>query len=299
MSLLVVGSVALDTVRTPHGRIEEGLGGSATYFSVAAGMFRPVRLVAVVGEDFPGRHVRFLVSRGVDVRGLERAAGRTFRWTGEYTGDMNQAETLRTELNVFASFRPKIPDAYRKSRDVFLANIDPDLQAEVLDQMVNPRLVGCDTMNYWIESKRSAVKKLLRRVHFLLVNEAEARQLAGEENLIKAARALLRMGPGAVVVKRGEYGALLFRECSMCWVPAYPLERVRDPTGAGDSFAGGFMGYLSRCRAVGEREMRKALAFGSVLASFCVEGFSLRRLGRVRPEELHARYRTFRELTRF
>lgn len=299
MSLLVVGSVALDTVRTPHGRIEEGLGGSATYFSVAAAMYRPVRLVAVVGEDFPARHVRFLESRGVDLRGLERAEGKTFRWAGEYKGDMNQADTLRTELNVFASFRPKIPAEYRKSRDVFLANIDPDLQAEVLDQMENPRLVGCDTMNYWIESKRSAVKKLLRRVHFLLVNEAEARQLAGEGNLMKAARSLLRMGPSGVVVKRGEYGALLFREGSTFWVPAYPLECVRDPTGAGDSFAGGFMGYLSRCRSVGEREMRKALAFGSVLASFCVEGFSLRRLGRVRREELLARYRTFRELTRF
>lgn len=299
MSLLVVGSVALDTVRTPHGWIEEGLGGSATYFSVAAAMFRPIRLVAVVGGDFPGRYVRFLQSRGVNLRGLERAEGKTFRWTGEYKGDMNRADTLRTELNVFASFRPKIPEEYKKSRDVFLANIDPDLQAEVLDQMENPRLVGCDTMNYWIESKRSAVKKLLRRVHFLLVNEAEARQLAGEENLMKAARSLLRMGPSAVVVKRGEYGALLFREGSTCWVPAYPLECVRDPTGAGDSFAGGFMGYLSRCGAVGEREMRKALAFGSVLASFCVEGFSLRRLGRVKREELLARYRAFRELTRF
>lgn len=299
MSLLVVGSVALDSVRTPYGSIREGLGGSATYFSVAAGMFRPVRLVAVVGEDFPARHVRFLSSRGVDIRGLERTAGRTFRWAGEYRGDMNQAATLRTELNVFASFRPKIPGAYRKSRDVFLANIDPDLQIEVLDQMESPRLVGCDTMNYWIASKRTAVKKLLRRVHLLLVNEAEARQLAEEDNLIKAARSLLRLGPRAVVVKRGEYGALLFQEGRTCWVPAYPLERVRDPTGAGDSFAGGFMGYLSRCKEAGEREIRRALAFGSVLASFCVEDFSLRRLGQVGRKDLMGRYRSFRELTRF
>lgn len=299
MSLLVVGSVALDTVRTPYGSIQEGLGGSATYFSVAAAMFRPVRLVAVVGEDFPARHVRFLASRGVDVGGLERTAGKTFRWAGEYRGDMNQATTLRTELNVFATFRPRIPEGYRRSRDVFLANIDPDLQAEVLDQMESPRLVGCDTMNYWISSKRSALKKLLRRVHCLLLNEAEASQLAEENNLIKAARSLLRLGPKAVVVKRGEYGALLFREGRTCWVPAYPLGRVRDPTGAGDSFAGGFMGYLSRCRETGEREMRRALAFGSVLASFCVEGFSLRTLGRVGREEILDRYRAFRELTRF
>jgi sugar/nucleoside kinase (ribokinase family) len=299
MSLLVVGSVALDSVRTPRGEIREGLGGSATYFSVSAGLFTKVRLVAVVGRDFPRKHVRFLQSRGIDVQGLERASGKTFRWEGEYGKDLNEAKSLKTELNVFQDFRPELPEGYRGSRHVFLANIDPDLQERVLQQVEDPRLVACDTMNYWIASKPESLRRILRKVNVFLLNEGEAKQLAQEDNLLKAARSLLGFGPSIVVIKRGEYGALLFQGNMVCWAPAYPLESIQDPTGAGDSFAGGFMGYLSRRKAIGERELRRALVYGSIMASFCVEGFGLRRLGRVRRGDIAGRYQVFRSLTRF
>ena len=299
MSLLVVGSVALDSVRTPYGEIRDALGGSATYFSVSAGLFTKVRMVAVVGRDFSRKHIRFLQLRGIDVEGLERTPGKTFRWQGEYGKDLNEARTLRTELNVFQDFRPDLPEAYRGSRHVFLANIDPDLQERVLEQMDHPRLVACDTMNYWIASKPEALKRILKKVDILFLNEAEAKQLAGEHNLLKAARSLLRLGPSIVVLKRGEYGALLFMGDMVFWAPAYPLESILDPTGAGDSFAGGFMGYLCPRRAIGERELKKALVYGSIMASFCVEGFSLTRLGRVRRDDIGQRYQVFRNLTRF
>lgn len=299
MSLLVVGSVALDSVRTPYGKIREGLGGSATYFSVSAGLFTQVRMVAVVGSDFPQKHVRFLRSRGVDTGGLERAAGKTFRWTGQYGRDLNEAKTLKTELNVFQNFRPALPEAYTRSEYVFLANIDPDLQERVLEQIEVPRLVACDTMNYWITSKPDSLKRILRRVDLFMVNEAEAKQLAQEHNLLRAARSLLRMGPSTVIVKRGEYGALLFKGDTVFWAPAYPLESVLDPTGAGDSFAGGFMGYLSCRKSIGDRVLRKALIYGSILASFCVEGFSLERLGRVNQEDIADRYEKLKILARF
>jgi sugar/nucleoside kinase (ribokinase family) len=299
VSLLVVGSVALDSVKTPFGKIEDGLGGSATYFSIAAGCFTKVRLVAVVGEDFPERHVAFLRSRGVDLRGLVRAKGKTFRWKGSYGEDMNEAKTLKTELNVFETFRPELPTAYKDTGFVFLANIDPDLQRGVVDQIPDPYLVACDTMNYWISSKPRALKETLSRVDILFLNEGEARQLAGGSNLLKAARHLLSLGPTTVVIKRGEYGAFLFQKDNMFWAPAYPLETVRDPTGAGDSFAGGFMGYLSRRKSVTEARLRKALIYGSIMASFNVEAFSLNRLRRIKPADVEQRFRAFRALVRF
>jgi sugar/nucleoside kinase (ribokinase family) len=299
MPLLVVGSIALDSVETPFGRRDEVLGGSATYFSTAASFFTPVRLVATVGEDFPQAHVRFLEERGVDLAGLERRPGRTFRWKGRYGFDLNQAHTLDTQLNVFADFEPVLPPAYRDSGYVFLGNIDPDLQRKVLDQVRAPRFVACDTMNYWIGSRRESLLQTLRRVDLLFVNDSEVRQLAGEHNVVKAARAILAMGPRAVVVKRGEYGALFFSGDHVFASSAYPLASLFDPTGAGDTFAGGFMGYLARMRCDDLQTLRRAIVLGGVLASFTVEQFSLERLKTLEPEEIRVRYRELRQLAHF
>jgi sugar/nucleoside kinase (ribokinase family) len=299
MSLLAVGSIALDSVETPFGRREEVLGGSATYFSTAASFFGPVRLVATVGEDFPEEHVAFLASRGVDLAGLERRPGRTFRWKGRYELDLNAAHTLETQLNVFADFRPSLPAGYRDSELVFLGNIDPDLQRQVLDQVRAPRFVAMDTMNFWIASKRESLLKTLKRVDLLFVNDAEARQLAGEHNVVKAARRILTCGPRAVAVKRGEYGALLFTADHVFAASAYPLASLVDPTGAGDSFAGGFMGYLARAGGEEHAALRKAIVLGSVLASFAVEQFSLERLKTLTQDEICVRYAAFRQLTHF
>ncbi|HUK67041.1 MAG TPA: PfkB family carbohydrate kinase [Anaeromyxobacteraceae bacterium] len=299
MSLLVVGSIALDSVQTPFGRREEVLGGSATYFSTAASFFGPVKLVATVGEDFPEEHVAFLAGRGVDLEGLERRPGRTFRWKGRYDLDLNQAHTLATELNVFADFRPHLPESYRTSEYVFLGNIDPDLQRLVLDQVHAPRFVACDTMNFWIASKRESLLKTLRRVDMLFVNDAEARQLGGDHNVVKAARRILTLGPRTLVVKRGEYGALLFSGERIFAASAYPLASLFDPTGAGDSFAGGFMGYLARGGREDAGVLRRAIVLGGVLASFAVERFSLERLKSLTSEEIRARYAEFRELVYF
>jgi sugar/nucleoside kinase (ribokinase family) len=299
MALLVVGSVALDSLETPFGVREDVLGGSATYFSTAASFFAPVRVVAVVGEDFPEAHVEFLRGRGVDLAGLERRPGRTFRWSGRYEFDLNQAHTLDTQLNVFADFRPELPEGFRDSSHVFLGNIDPELQLRVLDQVRAPRIVAADTMNFWIASKRAALLEVLRRVDLLFVNDAEARQLAGEHNIVKAARAILSLGPSAVVVKRGEYGALFFAGSDVFASSAYPLAELFDPTGAGDSFAGGFMGYLARSGSLDPSAMRRAMVVGSVLASFAVERFSLDRLRDLEPGEIRARYSEFRRLAHF
>jgi sugar/nucleoside kinase (ribokinase family) len=299
MSLLVVGSIALDSVETPFGRREDVLGGSATYFSTAASFFGPVRLVATVGEDFPEAHVDFLASRGIELAGLERRPGRTFRWKGRYEFDLNTAHTLDTQLNVFADFRPELPQGFRDSEYVFLGNIDPDLQRQVLDQVRAPRFVACDTMNFWIESKREALARTLRRVDMLFVNDAEARQLAGEHNIVKAARRILAAGPRAVVVKRGEYGAVLFSGEHVFAASAYPLPALFDPTGAGDSFAGGFMGYLARMGREDPGVLRRAIVLGSVLASFAVEQFSLERLATLTQDEIRSRYGEFRQLTHF
>jgi len=299
MSLLVVGSVALDTVKTPFGEADEVLGGSATYFSTAASYFTDVSLVAVVGEDFPEKHVNFLKSRKVDVSGLQRAKGETFRWKGEYGYDLNEARTLDTRLNVFETFKPSIPESYRKADVVFLANIDPVLQREVLSQVDKPKLVACDTMNFWIGGKRDELIKTLALVDILLINESEARELASEPNLVKAARAIQAMGPGTLIVKRGEYGALMFGRDEVFSAPAYPLESVFDPTGAGDSFAGGFMGYLDNLHSFDGRALRQAIVFGSVMASFNVEDFSLNRMKSLDYKEIEDRYREFKRLTFF
>jgi sugar/nucleoside kinase (ribokinase family) len=299
MALLVVGSVALDSLETPFGRREDVLGGSASYFSVCASFFGPARMVAVVGEDFPEDHVRFFASRGVDVAGLARRPGRTFRWKGRYEFDLNTAHTLATELNVFAEFRPELPDAFRDSEYVFLGNIDPDLQRSVLDQIRSPRFVACDTMNFWIESKRESLLETLKRVDMLFVNDAEARELAGEHNVVKAARRILGFGPRAVVVKRGEYGAIFFSGDEVFASSAYPLPAVFDPTGAGDSFAGGFMGYLAKLRREDSAAVRRAIVLGSVLASFTVEQFGLDRLKTLAPEEIRSRYAEARQLAHF
>jgi sugar/nucleoside kinase (ribokinase family) len=299
MSLLAVGSVALDSLETPFGRREDVLGGSASYFSVCASFFGPVRMVAVVGEDFPEEHVRFFASRGVDLAGLVRQPGRTFRWKGRYEFDLNTAHTLDTQLNVFAQFRPELPAHYRDSEYVFLGNIDPDLQRNVLDQVRAPRFVACDTMNFWISSKRESLLKTLKRVDLLFVNDAEARQLAEEHNVVKAARRILSFGPRAVVVKRGEYGALFFSGDEVFAASAYPLPTVFDPTGAGDSFAGGFMGYVARQRREDHGTLRRAIVLGSVLASFTVEQFSLERLRTLGPEEIRGRFTEARQLAHF
>jgi len=299
MSLLVVGSVAFDSIRTPHGRADEILGGSATYFSVTASSFVPVKVVAVVGEDFGAEQVGVFTDRSIDVQGLERARGRTFRWSGEYNGAMNEARTLDTQLNVFESFAPKIPGSYLDSEFVFLGNIDPTLQLHVRQQLPRARLVACDTMNYWIKGTPEPLRKILAHVDMLVVNEVEAGLLSGVDNLKRAAREIQKLGPRIVVVKRGEYGACLFQGSTVFFAPGYPLEQVHDPTGAGDTFAGGFLGHLARSGELSEANLRRALVYGSVMASFAVEEFGLKRLLRVTTEEIEARFREFKSMTHF
>ena len=297
--MLIVGSVALDSVRTPFGERAEALGGSASYSAVAASFFSPARMVAVVGEDFPEQHVAEFGRRGIDVSGLQRAAGKTFRWGGYYEYDMSQAHTTATELNVFQDFRPELGEEHRQSPYVFLANIDPGLQLSVLDQVRRPKLVACDTMNYWIENAREKVLEVLARCDIALMNDAEARQLSGEANVIAAARAVLNYGPGVVIVKRGEYGAVMLTGESYFAAPGYPREEVRDPTGAGDTFAGGLMGYLARSGEANDAAMRRGIVCGTVMASFTVEDFSLGRLLRLKQEEIAERYHEIAAMTRF
>jgi sugar/nucleoside kinase (ribokinase family) len=299
MSILVVGSVAFDSVETPFGRADNVLGGSATYFSTAASFFTDVNLVAVVGEDFPQEHIDFLKSRNIDLKGLTRGQGLTFQWKGRYGYDLNEAQTLETHLNVFETFSPRIPDEYAGADYLFLANIDPELQMEVLDQVHRPRIVACDTMNFWISSKPDALKKVIERVDIFIINEGEARQLSGEANLVKAAKKLLGYGVKTLIVKRGEYGVLMFNSTSIFSAPAYPLEEVFDPTGAGDTFAGGFMGYLANTGDTSEEGIRQAIIFGSVMASFNVEDFSLNRLKSLDYREIEDRYRSFKAMTHF
>jgi sugar/nucleoside kinase (ribokinase family) len=299
MSILVVGSVAYDTVETPFGRAEKVLGGSASFFSVAASFFTPVNLVAVVGDDFGPAALAAFQDRPIDLEGLERAPGKTFHWQGKYSFDLNARETIATDLNVFESFKPRIPERYRHSEHVFLGNIDPVLQREVLDQVERPRLVACDTMNFWISGKLDDLRRTLAAVDILLINDAEARQLSGEWNVVKAARAIRAMGPRTLVIKKGEHGVLMFSEEGSFAAPAYPLEEVFDPTGAGDTFAGGFVGYLAGASKVDETALRRAVIMGSTLASFCVEAFSLDRLRTLTRPEIDARYRLFKRLTHF
>lgn len=299
MGIVVVGTVAFDTVETPFGKGENVLGGSATYFSTSASFFSDVSLVAVVGEDFPDEHVSFLQSREIDLQGLQRIPGKTFHWTGKYGYDLNEAQTLDTQLNVLLDFKPDLPAAYRNTDVLFLANIDPELQLQVLDQVDKPRLTACDSMNFWISSKPDALKAVMQRVDIVVINEGEARMLTGEANLVKAARQIIALGCKRLVVKRGEYGVLMFTADTVFAAPAWPLEEVFDPTGAGDTFAGGFMGYLANTGDLSEDGIRQALVFGSVMASFNVEDFSLNRMKRLTYPEIEARYRSFKGLTSF
>ena len=299
MSILVVGSVALDTVETPFGRADDALGGSATFFSAAASLFGPVQLVGVVGDDYPVDALGFLSERGVDLSGLEQARGESFRWSGVYSFDLNSRETLETRLGVFADFEPKIPEGFRDAEWVFLGNIDPELQLGVLDQVHRPKFVACDTMNLWIDIKRDRLLELLKRVDLLLVNDAEARQLSGDFNLSRAARWIMDHGPRYLIIKKGEHGAMLFTPQSTFFAPGFPLEEVFDPTGAGDAFAGGFMGHLAQCGRADDGDLRRAVIYGSVLGSFAVERFSVERFKDLTMDEIEDRVRAFREMTVF
>jgi len=301
VSVLVVGSLALDSIETPFGSAKDALGGSAMYISAAASYFvSPIRLVGVVGGDFPKAGISFLENRDVDLDGLQVISdGKTFRWSGRYHYDLNIRDTLSTELNVFEKFDPKIPENFRKSRSVCLGNIDPVLQLRVLDQMENPRLVICDTMNYWIERKNKELKETLKRINVLILNDSEARLLSREPNLIKGARVIRAMGPSVVIIKKGEHGALLCTETLVFSAPAYPMENIFDPTGAGDAFAGGFVGWLARTDDMSEENLKRAVVYGSTLASFCVEKFSVDGLRDLTYLQIQDRVREFRELSRF
>jgi sugar/nucleoside kinase (ribokinase family) len=300
MSLLVVGSVAFDAVETPFGKVDRMLGGAATYFALAASFFTKVRLVGVVGEDFSKKDAAVLEKRKIDIQGLERATGKTFFWAGRYGVDPNDRVTLATDLNVFAQFNPSLPNAYLDSSHIFLANIDPSLQSSVLKQIrVKPKLVALDTMNYWIERTPAELRETLKHVQILMINDTETRQLASEHNLLRAAAKIFKMGPKTLVIKRGEHGALMIHNRFMFSVPALPLEEVHDPTGAGDSFAGGFMGFLAGAGQLNDRSLRCAMVYGSVLGSFAVEKFGVDRLKQLTRLEINQRARHFLKLTTF
>ena len=299
MGVLVVGTVAFDSVETPHASAERILGGSAAYFAMTASFFSPVQLVGVIGEDFPQEYLDLLSGRGVDLEGLKKEMGDTFYWRGRYHEDLNVRDTLELHLNVLSGYVPHLPESYRDSQYVFLGNIDPTIQLKVLEQLTNSRLVACDTMDHWIQGSNAELQKVLRRVEILVINDSEARMLSGQHNIVKAARSILKMGPRVLLIKRGEYGVLQFTDSSVFATPAYPLEEVFDPTGAGDSFAGGFVGYLARTGDHSERGLRRAIAYGSVAASFTVEDFGLRRMIPLTLQEIEDRYRRFLALTDF
>lgn len=297
MTLLVVGSVALDSVYTPFGQTADALGGSAVHFSVAASLLHPVRVVGVVGSDYPVGQLDRLAPRGIDWSGVEHAEGESFRWKGKYSYDLQSRETLETRLGVFADFRPRLPDGAADSKFLFLGNIDPELQLGVLDQVRDPVLVACDTMNYWIQSKREALLALLKRVDLLMVNDAEAREFSGDWNIHRAGRWLLAQGPKRVVIKQGEYGSMLIENDRTFAVPAYPLEEVFDPTGAGDAFAGGFMGYLARVGAADTDRMRRAMVYGATMGSYSVSGFDIQGFEGITAGDVEDRVRRFVDLT--
>ncbi|MDZ7291818.1 MAG: PfkB family carbohydrate kinase [candidate division KSB1 bacterium] len=299
MSLLVVGSLGLDTVETPFGTVKNVIGGTAVFCSVAASHFTTVNLVGVVGEDFPKSDLEFLLGRGIDLDGIEIKPGKSFSWGGRYGYDLNTRDTLFTHLNVFETFNPRIPEKYRDTPFVFLGNIGPELQLSVLEQIKRPQLVALDTMNYWIERTPAELARVLARVHVLLVNDSEMRELSGEYNLVKAARRVRQMGPRIIIVKKGEHGAIMIIDDRFFYAPAYPLENVFDPTGAGDTFAGGFMGYVAKCNKVDEQILRQAVIYGSTFASFVVEDFSINRLRHLHEEEIRQRFGDFYEMTRF
>jgi sugar/nucleoside kinase (ribokinase family) len=297
MSLLVVGSIALDSIFTPFGETADALGGSAVYFSVAGSILYPVQVVGVIGNDYPHAELERLAARGIDWSGVERIEGESFRWKGKYSYDLQSRETLETRLGVFADFQPRLPAAFRSARYLFLGNIDPDLQLGVLDQVKRPELVVCDTMNYWIKSKKTALLQLLGRVDVLMVNDSEARELSGDWNIHRAGRWILARGPKRVVIKQGEYGALLIEPKRTFYVPAFPLENVFDPTGAGDAFAGGFMAYLARTGSLAEDDVRRAMVYGAAMGSYAVEQFGIRAFEQVTLADVEARVRAFQDLT--
>jgi sugar/nucleoside kinase (ribokinase family) len=295
-----VGSVAFDALESPYGKVDRALGGAATYFAVAASFFTHVNLVGIVGDDFTEVDAQIFRGRTIDIEGLERATGKTFFWAGRYSENLNERVTLTTELNVFAAFKPKLPEKYRKSKYVFLANIAPDLQRDVLLQVkVRPKLAALDTMNYWIERTNAELRETLKHVDILMINDSETRELSNEHNLLRAAKHIFKMGPSTLVVKRGEYGAMMVDKHGVFCVPAFPLEEPHDPTGAGDSFAGGFMGYLAGCGGKNDAALRRAMVYGSVMGSFAVEKFGLDRLRHLKRTEIHARARHFAKLTQF
>ncbi|MBI2027667.1 MAG: sugar kinase [Deltaproteobacteria bacterium] len=300
MSILVVGSIAFDSIETPRGKAEKALGGSAQYFSIATSFFNPVSLVGVVGQDFPQEHLSYLSSRKVCLKGLQILDGQTFHWAGRYDDSYSDPQTLSTHLNVFENFSPQLPESYKSLPYVFLGNIDPLLQSHVLDQMQQPRIVACDTMNFWIGRKKKELLNTLSRVDIFFINETEAKELSAEKNLVQAARKIRRMGPRILVVKRGEYGSLMFTESSVFACPAYPLSDVVDPTGAGDSFAGGFMGYLAKKGASFEEDhLRRAVVYGNTMASFAIEDYSFNRLKSIDEALIEARFKEFSSLTGF
>lgn len=299
MKLTVIGSTALDTIETPFSRKEDILGGSATYASLSASFFTPVNIISVVGSDFPRKYLNMFARRGIDTAGLEIKKGRTFRWEAKYDHDLAHAETVRTELNVFDGFRPCIPSTVRAKDNLLLANIDPDLQSFIFHQIKPAGMVACDTMNLWIENSRRSLEKLLKKVDLFLLNDAEARQLSGEKNLAEAARYIASKGAKMTVIKKGEHGALFFARGLRFMVPAYLLEDITDPTGAGDTFVGGMMGYLSKSRKITDRVLRRALVYGSIMASFAVERFSAEGLIKTTPSDIEGRYGHFEKLTKF
>ncbi len=297
MSLLVVGSIALDSIFTPFGETADALGGSAVYFSVAGSLLYPVQVVGVVGRDYPVAELERLATRGIDWSGVEHAEGESFRWKGKYSYDLQSRETLETRLGVFADFQPKLPDKFRSAKFLFLGNIDPELQLGVLTQIREPKMVVCDTMNYWIQGKKPALLDLLSRVDVLMVNDSEARELSGDWNIHRAGKWILAHGPSRVVIKQGEHGALLISADKTFYVPAYPLESVFDPTGAGDAFAGGFMAYLARTRGGSDEELRRAMVYGAAMGSYAVEQFGIRGFDGLALADVESRVRAFRDLT--
>ncbi|HWF38759.1 MAG TPA: PfkB family carbohydrate kinase [Candidatus Acidoferrales bacterium] len=300
MSLLVVGSMAFDAIETPFGKVDRTLGGAASYFALAASQFTPVRVVAIVGNDFTAKEKAVFKGRKIDLAGVEHADGKSFFWAGRYSQNMNERTTLATELNVFADFKPTLPDSYLDSSSIFLGNIDPTLQRSVLKQVNGkPKVVGLDTMNYWIEGTNAELRETLKHTQILMINDDETRQLTGEHNLLRAAKHVFKMGPRTLVIKRGEHGALMVHNKFMFSVPAFPLEEVHDPTGAGDSFAGGFMGYLASAGQITEKTLRAAMVYGSVMGSFAVEKFGVERLTTVKRGEINKRARLFSKLTSF
>jgi sugar/nucleoside kinase (ribokinase family) len=299
MSVVVVGTVAFDSIETPFGSAQRILGGSASYFALGASFFTPVRIVGVVGQDFPDEYIELFTRRGIDLQGLSKQPGATFHWRGRYHEDINVRDTLELHLNVLSGFVPQLPDAYRDAECLFLGNIDPVMQLEVLNQVRRVKLVACDTMDHWIRESGEELRKVLGRIETLVINDSEAKLLSGYNNIVRAARAIMKMGPKAVLIKRGEYGVLQFSDSAIFATPAYPLEEVFDPTGAGDSFAGGFLGQLARSGDHSQRGIRRAIVYGSVVASFTVEDFGVKRLTDVSLEEIENRYNEFVRLTEF